>query len=142
MPQRPLAALVCLVALLGCGQRQQAPEQEPAPPHGGQIVIETPQAGLNARSALALQGAAPNQWCFEAQFPAILVGEDGRVIAEAPARAETDWTEPGDVRFRAQLAFVVTEQTPATLVLQEDMPSGLSGEREVRIPVVLSPPLR
>jgi hypothetical protein len=105
-------------------------------------VIETPQDGMRSPSPLVVSGEAPNNWFFEGVFPAILVGEDGRVIAEAPAEAETDWTEPGQIRFRAQLVFVITEETPATLVLQEDMPTGLAGEREVRIPVILTPPLR
>jgi hypothetical protein len=141
MPLRRLLLLAAFAALAACGPAPQAPEAA-APADGGQIVIETPQQGVRSPSPLVVSGEAPNNWFFEGVFPAILVGEDGRVIAEAPAEAQTDWTVPGQIRFRAQLVFVITEETPATLVLQEDMPSGLAGEREVRIPVVLLAPLR
>jgi predicted small lipoprotein YifL len=142
MPLRRLLCLLALATLTACGP-QAVPEHEtPAAEHGGQIVIETPPRGVRAQSPLVVSGEAPNNWFFEAVFPVILVGDDGRVIAEAPAEAQSDWTAPGTIRFRAQLVFVITEETPATLVLQEDMPTGLAGEREVRLPVVLLPPQR
>lgn len=141
MPLRRFAILGLLAILAGCGQPAKAPEPA-APADGGQIVIETPAAGTRSPSPLVVSGEAPNNWFFEAVFPAVLVGEDGRVIAEAPAEAQSDWTQPGMIRFRAQMVFVITEEMPATLVLAEDMPTGLAGQREVRIPVVLLPPQR
>ncbi len=142
MPLRRLLSLAAFAALTSCGQPAPAPEAPAAQQDGGQIVVETPPAGARLQSPLVVSGEAPNNWFFEAVFPAVLVGADGRVIAEAPAEAQSDWTEPGMIRFRAQLVYVITEETPATLVLQEDMPTGLAGEREVRIPVTLLPPQR
>jgi hypothetical protein len=142
MPLRRLICLAALVALTACGPRTAEPPAPPAARDGGRITIETPAAGTRSPSPLVVSGEAPNNWFFEAVFPAVLVGADGRVIAEAPAEAQSDWTQPGPIRFRAQLVFVIREETPAILVLQEDMSTGLAGEREVRIPVVLLPPQR
>ena len=43
------------------------------------------------------------------------------------------------VRFRGELNFRVTQDTPATLVLQEDMPGEGATPREFTLPVVLVP---
>ena len=43
------------------------------------------------------------------------------------------------VPYVAELTFSVTQETPAMLVLKEDMPSGLPGQREISVPVVLVP---
>lgn len=54
---------------------------------------------------------------------------------------------PGAVRFRAELSFVVTADTPAILLLREDMPDEEMDDgdptddrptREIRIPVALT----
>lgn len=90
------------------------------------------------KSPLSVKGIAPNNWFFEAVFPVQLLDANGIVIAEAPAQAQSDWTVEGPVPFVAELAFAVNGDTPATLVLAEDMPSGLPGQREVRIPVTLT----
>lgn len=103
------------------------------------IEIEAPAAGARVTSPLLASGTADNSWYFEAVFPARLVGDDGELIAEAPAIAHSDWTTPGPVRFNVEMTFSVDAETPATLVLSEDMPSGDPPEREVRIPVVLLP---
>jgi hypothetical protein len=103
-----------------------------------------PADGSKVMSPLEVAGIAPNDWYFEAVFPLTLVGADGAVLAEAPAQAQTDWTVVGPVTFRGRLAFNVDKDTPATLVLEEDMPGqDDKGDdkpaRTVRIPVVLAP---
>jgi hypothetical protein len=90
-------------------------------------------------SPLVVEGAAPGDWYFEAQFPAKLVGADGTVLAEAPALAQSDWMTEAPVPYRAEFSFNVTQDTPATLVLQEDMPADNASPRETSIPVVLVP---
>ena len=86
------------------------------------INVAAPLANAHVTSPLIATGTAQNAWYFEAVFSAKLVGADGAVIAEGPAQAQTDWTKEGPVPFRAQLTFQVAADTPATLVLQEDMP--------------------
>ncbi len=96
-------------------------------------------AGARVTSPLSVDGAAPGDWYFEAQFPAKLVGADGTVLAEAPAMTRGDVITEAPVPFHAELQFNVTQDTPATLVLQEDMPADNANPREVTIPVVLAP---
>jgi hypothetical protein len=103
------------------------------------IQIESPAADARITSPLTASGVADNSWYFEAVFPARLMARDGTMIAEAPAVAASDWMKEGDVRFNVEMAFTVTEETPATLVLQEDMPGENREPRQVRIPVILLP---
>lgn len=103
------------------------------------VTISAPASGARVASPLIVEGTAPGDWYFEAQFPAELVGADGAVIAEAPAMAQSDWMTEAPVPYRSQLTFNVTQDTPATLVLQEDMPADNARPRETSIPVVLVP---
>lgn len=103
------------------------------------IVVASPQTGARVSSPLHVEGTAPGDWFFEAQFPAELRSADGALIAEAPARAQADWMTERPVPYAADLEFDVERETQATLVLKEDMPSGLPGQREISIPVVLKP---
>lgn len=133
-----LAALA--FALAACTPPQQAAEAPAETPEtASAVVINTPAAGARVASPLVVEGTAPGDWYFEAQFPAQLVGADGGLIAEAPARSQSNWMTEAPVPYRAEFSFTVTEETPATLVLQEDMPADNANPREVRIPVVLAP---
>lgn len=105
----------------------------------GDITIESPAAGARVTSPLIASGVADSSWYFEAVFPAQLMAEDGSMIAEAPAIAASDWTRPGPVAFNVEMAFTVEAETPATLVLEEDMPADSEAPRQVRIPVTLLP---
>lgn len=135
-----LVALGLFTALtLAC-----SPPAAEAPPEAPQaagvtIVVNTPAAGARVTSPLRVDGTAPGDWFFESVFPAELRGADGAVIAQAPAQAQRDWMTEAPVPYVAEFTFSVTRETPATLVLREDMPSGLPGQREISVPVVLVP---
>lgn len=103
------------------------------------IEIDAPSPGARVASPLRASGEADNTWYYEAVFPAKLMARDGTLIAEAPAVAASDWTRRGDVPFNVEMAFTVEEETPATLVLEEDAPRADHPPRQVRIPVVLMP---
>lgn len=118
---------------------------KPAP--DGEISVTSPSAGARISSPLVAEGAAINNWFFEGVFLAELV-VDGEVLAQAPAQQAGDksWTDPGPVGFRAELAFQVSKETNAELILSEDMPAPISPDsdiagpaRSIRIPVVLLP---
>lgn len=159
---------VSLLVLAACAPEQKAPETpvapeavepqmpddiansdaakyKPAPE--GEITVTGPAAGARVTSPLIAEGTAINDWFFEGQFVAELVA-DGEVLVQAPAMqaGDTSWTDPGPVNFRAELAFSVTQETQAELILSEDMPEHIDVEndirgpaRSVRIPVVLVP---
>ncbi len=164
-------ALIALVALSGCAPEAKPPEApaiveqvapdiippatvsdaakyKPAPV--GEITVAAPLAGARVTSPLVAEGVAINNWFFEGQFVAELVVE-GEAITMAPAMQSGDksWTDPGPVEFKAELAFEVTRETPAELILSEDMPEMINPDtdergpaRSVRIPVVLIPPAK
>lgn len=113
----------------------------------GEIMVATPAAGARVTSPLVAEGSAINTWFFEGQFVAELV-VDGVTLVQAPAMqaGDTAWTDPGPVKFKAELAFAVTKETNAELILSEDMPEYIDEAndirgpaRSVRIPVVLLP---
>lgn len=121
-------------------------DEIPAP--SGEITVTGVQAEARVTSPLVVEGMVKSDWIFEGQFPA-MIEVDGKPISEAPARYELpqDGSYPETMKFRAELAFEVTADTPATLVLQEDMPAPLSAgsdvagpARTLRIPIVLVPP--
>jgi len=125
------------VALAACADTDETKIQRSA--GADDIRIETPEPDARLASPLRASGVADNDWYFEAVFPARLVARDGALIAEAPAVAASDWMAEGAVPFNVEMAFTVEQETPATLVLEEDMPGDNREPRHVRIPVVLLP---
>lgn len=142
MPLRRFAGLAAALALAACAP-EPAPAPEPPPPSAAPPVLDTPQDGAARRSPLVVEGEAPADWFFENQFPTLLMDGNGRVLAEAPATPNAP-LEGGEsmVRFKALLPFVVSAETQAILVLQEDMPREDAPAREMRLAVTLLPPLR
>jgi len=138
---RFIAAAICVLAFAACSEPQQAPPEGEtgAVAETLNVVVTTPASGARAASPLLVEGTAPGDWYFEAQFVAQLRGADGAILAEAPARAQEDWMTEAPVPYRAEFTFAVTQDTPATIVLQEDMPADNAHPREVTIPVVLAP---
>lgn len=134
---RRLAFIALALALAACD-----PAQPPlSPPNTevarGEARMDTPQPGARVTSPLVVTGAAPGSWYFEAVFPAQLLDANGALIAEAPAQAQGDWMTQAPVPFRAELNFTVETDTPAILLLQEDMQED-GAARELRVPVVLA----
>jgi hypothetical protein len=120
-------------------------DEIPAP--AGEITVTGISAGMRVSSPLVVEGMVKSNWIFEGQFPA-KIEVDGKPVAEAPAMYELpqDGSYPETMKFRAELVFEVAAETPATLVLQEDMPQPVSPDSDVagpartlRIPIVLAP---
>ncbi|ANP45178.1 hypothetical protein ATE48_04230 [Candidatus Viadribacter manganicus] len=138
--KRFIAVAVAVLGLAACSQPQEAPDTETTiAAETPVVVIATPASGARVTSPLVVEGTAPGDWYFEAQFAGQLRGADGAVLAQAPARAQEDWMTEAPVPYRAEFTFAVTQDTPATIVLQEDMPADNAHPREVTIPVVLTP---
>lgn len=135
------AALLMFAAACGAppAQPEAQPEAQAAADDRRAPTVTSPAAGARVTSPLVVEGLAYGDWYFEAQFPLQLVGADGAMIAEAPGVALENWMTEAQVPFRGELRFNVTQDTPATLVLQEDMPADNTAPREIRVPVVLTP---
>jgi hypothetical protein len=157
--------VVAVLALAACTPATEPVQQPvaPAPPEAaieptlmadeipapnGEITVTGVQAEARVTSPLVVEGMVKSDWIFEGQFPA-KIEVDGKPVAEAPAMYELpqDGSYPETMKFRAELPFEVTAETPATLVLQEDMPAPVSAgsdvsgpARTLRIPIVLMPP--
>lgn len=141
-PQEPAAPASPAVAT----ELARIADEIPAP--DGEITVSSLNAGARVSSPLVVEGMVKSDWIFEGQFPA-KIEVDGKPVAEAPAMHELpeDGSYPATMKFRAELSFEVTAETPATLVLQEDMPAPVSAgsdvagpARTLRIPIVLAPP--
>ncbi|MGD9815572.1 MAG: hypothetical protein AB7Q23_16960 [Hyphomonadaceae bacterium] len=133
-----LRAVMLALAVAACAPPEA--QKASAADVGEIALLDSIESGARLTSPATITGIAPKNWYFENQFPISLIGADGAILAEGPAIPETSWTDPGGepIRFSITLDFTVSQDTPATLVLQEDMPGEDTPPREVRIPVVLS----
>lgn len=137
-----LAALALVAACSPPAETSTAPAEETVAIHavGDLANVTAPAAGTRVTSPLHVTGVAPANWYFENQFPVRLIDAQGQDITHAPATPRVNWTENAEPKeFDAELTFSVNAETPATLVLQEDMPREGAAPREVRVPVVLAP---
>jgi hypothetical protein len=164
--RHPMKRVLMALVVLGACTPAAEPVQEPAAPASpavaieptvladeipapeGEITVTGVSAGARVSSPMVLEGKVKSDWVFEGQFP-VKIEVDGKPIVEAPAMhvLPEDGSYLDPTTFRAELAFDVTAETPATLVLQEDMPQPVSADSDVagpartlRIPIVLVPP--
>jgi Sporulation and spore germination/Immunoglobulin-like domain of bacterial spore germination len=104
-----------------------------------EIKIDSPAANDVVSSPLQISGQAKGSWYFEAVFPVKLIDENGQVIAQGQAQAQSDWTSPDFVPFTATLNFSATPSAIGMLVFSNDNPSGLpQNEKEFGVPVRFS----
>ncbi|MBA3732995.1 hypothetical protein H0W91_01315 [Patescibacteria group bacterium] len=100
------------------------------------IRVTTPTSSSTVKSPLVVKGEARGTWYFEASFPVKLLDANGKVLAQAPAQAKSDWMTNDFVPFEATLTFTAPTTGIGTLVLSKDNPSGLpQNAGEIRIPV-------
>ena len=72
-------------------------------------------------SPLHITGIAEGGMFQEGVFPIYLMGQEGCVLARAPAMPLTDWMTGGEVAFQATLEFSAPPGSWATLVFQQDV---------------------
>ncbi len=89
------------------------------------ILLSAPMPSEIINSPYQLRGFAPGNWYFEASFPIILKSEDGFVIAETYAQAQSDWMTSEMVPFIAELNYIIDSPQEAMLIFKKDNPSGL-----------------
>ncbi len=117
---------------------------KPTSPCGGSatsdlIHVTSPVANETVANPLTVTGEARGTWYFEASFPVKLYDGAGNLLAQVPARAQSDWMTQNFVPFTAALSFDAPRTAGGMLVLQNDNPSGDQAKaREVRIPIVFA----
>jgi hypothetical protein len=108
--------------------------------HVNDVIVTAPKPHQEVCSPLNVKGKAKSPWFFEAVFPIRLVDAKCQELASGKANAIGDWTSGDFVPFEGKLEFTVTKPTKATLILQNDNPSGLpENSRRKEIPVILLP---
>lgn len=119
---------------------RSGPKCEFAPcPKEDLIQIESPRAGEAISSPLLIRGEARGQWFFEASFPVKLVDENGKVLAQMPAQAKSEWMTTDFVPFEVKLIFSTSTAQKGYLIFKKDNPSGLpEHDDELRVPIVFS----
>jgi hypothetical protein len=133
-----LRTLLTATAVMLSACSPPASEERAPAPAIELATVDAPAANARVTSPLAISGSAPQSWYFEEQFDAVLIGDDGTVYAQAPARSSG--TGDGPRPFAGEISFTVTADTPATLLLQEQSAGEDDGSQaEVRVPVVLTP---
>jgi len=99
------------------------------------VRLELIQPGNLVLRQFTVTGEARGMWYFEGSFPVEVLGKDGKVIAQAPASAITDWMTEEFVPFRVTLD-VGSYSGPATLVLKRDNPSSLpENDASLSVPI-------
>jgi hypothetical protein len=126
------------------GQEREngAPAENPAEDLGNSlekqdlIRLASPRPNDIVKSPLLIEGEARGNWYFEASFPVSLYDGKGKLLARAPAEAQSDWMTTDFVQFKVGLKFNAPETETGFLVLEKDNPSGLpENADELRIPV-------
>ncbi len=99
------------------------------------VIVSSPVSDDVVSSPLSVKGMARGTWFFEANIPVSLEGEDGSVIAQVGAMAESEWMTEDFVPFSTEISFTTTESR-GFLVIRKDNPSGEPQfDAEFRIPV-------
>lgn len=89
------------------------------------ITVELPFPGAVTGKAFSVIGKARGTWFFEASFPIQVLDQNGALLAQGIAQAQSEWMTPDFVPFKADIKVPDSYIGPATLVLQKDNPSGL-----------------
>ena len=101
-----------------------------------QIRLKFPEANSVVKSPLVIEGEARGNWYFEASFPVTLLDGNGKILARAPAQAQSDWMTVNFVPFKVGLKFDQPATATGFLVLEKDNSSGEPKfDDELRIPV-------
>lgn len=100
------------------------------------VVVDQPLQNSIIKSPVTIKGKARGIWYFEASFPVSATDENGQVLGNWYAQAQSDWMTADFVPFESVLTF----KTPATktgyIILSKDNPSGLpEHDAEVKVPV-------
>jgi hypothetical protein len=130
--------IIIAVILVGGGLVYYSLAQKPESQENKLIKVENPQPNETIQSPYTIKGQARGNWYFEATFPVKLLDENGNIIKETFAQAQSDWMTENFVPFESVLSFSVAKDQKGTLILQKDNPSGLpENDAQISISVFL-----
>lgn len=136
--RRSFLFLLLLVTAFGVGF--WVPTQNQALFHGvGKAEVRNlnVSSGQKIQSLFTLTGEARGAWFFEASLPVTLYDAHGKVIAQAPAQALTDWMTADFVPFSVNLIFSTPATRTGEISIRADNPSGEpANDKEFRVPVI------
>lgn len=89
------------------------------------IVPELPHPGAVTGKNFTITGKARGTWYFEASFPVKVLDKNGKVLAQGPAQAQSDWMTADFVNFKMDIKIPDSYIGPATVVMIKDNPSGI-----------------
>lgn len=89
------------------------------------IFPELPYPGAVTGKEFTIKGKARGTWYFEASFPVKVLDKDGKVLAQGPAQAQSDWMTTDFVNFKMDIKIPDSYIGPATVVMIKDNPSGI-----------------
>jgi spore germination protein GerM len=105
-----------------------------------EIIVTKPKANEVVGNPLIIEGQARGSWFFEAVFPVELVDAQGKTLAIAQAKAQSDWMTDNFVPFKAEINYQAEATTTGKLILKNDNPSGLKeNDKQIEISVTISP---
>ena len=89
------------------------------------IKVTNPFPGAVTGKEFSVIGEARGTWYFEASFPVKVLDKDGKVLFQGPAQAQSDWMTQNFVPYKIDVKVPQSYIGPATLILENDNPSGL-----------------
>jgi hypothetical protein len=89
------------------------------------IRLSSPPIGAVVGKIFEVRGQARGTWFFEASFPVVVLDAKGNVLAQAVAKAGSDWMTTDFVPFSSSITIPDTYIGEAVVVLKKDNPSGL-----------------
>jgi hypothetical protein len=98
---------------------------EEAVPNNPEVILDQPHYGDLVTSPLTIKGQARGNWFFEANLPAILKDENGRVLAQVGLQAKGNWMTRDFVPFEGIMTFDPGTANYGVLIISKDNPSGL-----------------
>ena len=100
------------------------------------IRVSRPLPNDLVQSPLIVEGEARGYWFFEADFPVVLLDDNGDQLASGIATAQSDWMTEDFVVFESRLTFDDPPTQGGNLILKKDNPSGLpENDDQLRIPL-------
>jgi hypothetical protein len=102
------------------------------------IVVDLPFPEAVVGKTFTVTGKARGSWYFEATFPIKVLDKNGKELVQTHADAQSSWTTPDFVPFKADVTVPASYIGPATLVLMKDNESGLpEHDASVSFPITI-----